>query len=293
MSRLPRRLDQSHLVLSHFSLARHHPIEDRLVAAGAGGFDGVGLYVGDVVALRSAGMSDSALFDLLTLYGVGLAEIEVARGWGVGSVASVDEESVIWSLADRFGARSIQAIGPFAGTLADAGVAFHGLCSRAADHGMVVALEPLPFTNIPDLATAVEVVERAGHPAGGLCLDIWHHTRAGDSLDAVRALGADRIMSVQMSDGPRRAPDADAPGFDYKDDCLRHRVPPGHGDMDAVAFAAAVLAAGTTVPWSVEVCDDSVWGRPATDHVARCGDAMRGVLVEARALLATQEGDGT
>jgi hypothetical protein len=39
--------------------------------------------------------------------------------------------------------------------------------------------------------------------------------------------------------------------------------------MAAAGFVAALLAAGTTVPWSVDVCNASVWDRPGADHVRR------------------------
>jgi hypothetical protein len=36
------------------------------------------------------------------------------------------------------------------------------------------------------------------------------------------------------------------------------------------------------VPWSLEVCNDDVWGRPGADHVQRAADGMRRVLDHAR-----------
>jgi hypothetical protein len=79
----------------------------------------------------------------------------------------------------------------------------------------------------------MEIVERAGHPTGGLCIDIWHPTRAGDDRTKLRSIGADRIICVQMSDGPRRAVSADLAG--YKDDCLRNWVPPVRGRWPPLA----------------------------------------------------------
>ena len=270
-------------MLSHFSLARHHPIDDRVAAAAAAGFDGIGFFALDVERLQREGSGVERVGELLDEHGVCLCDIEVAKGWAGGPDEELGAriEAIAYDLADRFGSRCLQAIGAEAGDRDDLGRAFAALCDRAADHGLDVALEPLPYTNVSDLAAAVEVVERAGRSNGGLCLDIWHHTRVGDDRGRIAALGAELIKNVQMNDGPLIPASTDL--ADYKDDCLRNRVPPGDGDMDAVGFAVAVLAAGSTVPWSVEVCDMSVWGLPAEPHVQRCADAMRAVLAAARA----------
>jgi hypothetical protein len=37
------------------------------------------------------------------------------------------------------------------------------------------------------------------------------------------------------------------------------------------------------VPWSLEVCNDDVWGHPGADHVRAAADGMRRVLEQARA----------
>lgn len=281
MSKIPAELGPDHLVLSHFSLERHHPLEDRVAAADRAGFDGIGLYLGDVERLRREGVGLDDLADLLADRDLCLSDIEVIKGWGGGPDTEVgaEMEALAYEISDRFASRCLQAVGPYAGDRADAGRAFAALCDRAADHGLTVALEPLPYTNIADLATAAEIVERAGRDNGGVCVDIWHLVRGGDDVARIGALGAERITCVQVSDGPRRQPDN---GLGYKEDCLRNRVPPGEGEMDVVGFVAALLAAGSRVPWSVEVPNEATWGRSGVDHAQRCAASMRRVLGEAR-----------
>lgn len=276
---IPRELAVDDLVLSHFSLGRDHPIEDRIEAAAAAGFAGIGLYVGQYRTLLESGMSPGRLADLLAASNLCLAEIEVLAGWATPrpSDAYWEMESVVWDLVDGFQSRYVQAIGPYEGTLAEASEHFGALCDRAADHGAVVGLEFLPFTNIVDAADALAIVERAGRPNGGVCVDIWHHARGANDLDLVRAIPPELITGIQMSDGPA-LPVLD----DYKDDCLRHRVPPGEGDFDAATFVSTLIDMGIALPWSLEVCNDDVWGRPAGDHVRRAADGMRSVLAEAR-----------
>jgi sugar phosphate isomerase/epimerase len=77
---------------------------------------------------------------------------------------------------------------------------------------------------------------------------------------------------------------------DYKDDCLRYRVPPGEGEFGAVEFVGTLIDLGVDVPWSLEVCNDDVWGHPGADHVRRVADGMRRVLAQARGV---RDGSGT
>jgi len=278
--RSPRTMGPDDLVLSHFSLERQHPIEDRVAAAGAAGFAGIGLYVGEYARLQAQGFAPGGLRDLLEEHGVALAEIEVVQGWAQSGAAlerDLELEGIAWEMADEFECRYLQAIGPYEGTLDDAGRAFAGLCDRAGDHGLVVGIEFLPFTNIVTAADAMAIVERADRTNGGVCMDIWHHTRGAADVELLRAVPGDKVMGIQMSDGPLR-PELDS----YYEDCLRRRVPPGEGEFDVVGFVRLLLDKAITVPWSLEVCQEGAWGRPAAEHARRCAEGMRAALAAAR-----------
>ena len=274
----PRSLGSDDLVLSHFTLDRNHPLDDRISAAADAGFAGIGLYAGQFMRLRETGFTIEQLREMLDAADVCLAEIEVLSGWG-SATPSADYwrfEDVVWELVDAFECRYVQAIGPYEGSIADAAERFGAVCDRAADHGAVVGLEFLPFTNIVDATDALAIVEAAGRPNGGVCVDIWHHARGANDLDLIRAIPPELITGIQMSDGPHKPALAD-----YKDDCLRNRVPPGEGEFGAVEFFRMLIELGVDVPWSLEVCNDDVWGQPGADHVRRAADAMRRVLAEA------------
>lgn len=275
----PRELTGEHLVLSHFSLARDHPIEDRIEAASAAGFAGIGLFFGQYRQLLSSGMAPQQLDDLLAASGLCLAEVEVLTGWAVAhpSDGYWEMERLVWDMVDTFECRYVQAIGPYEGSISDAARAYGDLCDRAADHGAVIGLEFLPFTNIVDAADALSIVTEAGRPNGGVCVDIWHHARGANDLDLIRAIPGELITGIQMNDGP-----AEPTLPDYKDDCLRYRVAPGTGTFGVVEFVSTLLDLGVDVPWALEVCNDDVWGHPGGDHVQRAADGMRAVLAEAR-----------
>ena len=277
----PRRLGRDDLVLSHFTLARDHPLEDRLTSAAAAGCAGIGLFAGEHRRLIDEGLvTHERLRALLDEHGLVIAEVEALSGWGAHEPSAdyLAFEAFAWEVVDEFAVPYVQAIGPYEGTLDDAARAYGELCDRGAEHGARVGLEFLPFTNVVDAADALAIVERADRPNGGVCVDVWHHARGADDLDLLRALPAERIVAVQMSDGPSE-PVLD----DYKQDCLRHRLPPGEGTFDVDQVVALLLDAGVDLPWDLEVCDDDVWGRSGVDHAVACADGMRRVLERVRA----------
>ena len=82
---------------------------------------------------------------------------------------------------------------------------FRELCTRAARHGLIAALEFVPqLTALKDLHTAATVVAAAA-ANGGVLLDSWHLYHSGGSPDDVRALPAGSVVAVQLNDGPATA----------------------------------------------------------------------------------------
>jgi sugar phosphate isomerase/epimerase len=260
---------QPELVLSHFSLPRAHPIEERVRLAAAAGFDGIGLYVGHYAQMEADGFAPHGLRDLLDEHSLRLREIEVIPRLGVDAG---EREATAWRMADEFGCRYVQVIGPGGDDLAEAARTFGAVCDRAADHGLVVGLEFLPFTDIVSVDDARRIVEAAGRANGGICVDIWHHERGARDLAAIARVPGELITGIQLSDGTIAAQDPD-----YYTDCLANRVAPGDGEFDFAGFVAAIAATGTTAPWSLEVCSADGWAHPE-QHVQRIGAAIRRFL---------------
>ncbi|TEX45420.1 MAG: hypothetical protein B7C54_10030 [Acidimicrobiales bacterium mtb01] len=262
------------LILSHFTLAPMHPIEERVRLAAANGFAGIGLFVGQYLALEKEGFAPHGLADLLSEHDLCLAEIEVVTGLGrdgVGGERAALFEDAGFRMADFFGCRYMQVIGP-AGDVESGTRAFGSLCDRAADHGLVLGLEFLPFTDIYSVDDARRIVEGAGRPNGGICVDSWHHQRGANDLAAIGRLPGELVTGVQMNDGTR-APQHD----DYYTDCLANRVAPGDGEFDLTGLIETLRRIGAKVPWSVEAPSATGWEN-ASEHVARCATGMRSVM---------------
>ncbi len=278
------------LILSHFSLGRSRPFEERVRAAAEAGFAAMGLYIGEYQRLRAEGARDADLRSVLDHYGMPLVEIEALRGWsatGADRAAYLQTERSVFAMSDALGpGHHVQVIGPYTGTLDDAAEAFAGVCDRAAEHGLAAAIEFLPeMSNIPDAATAMQIVTRAGRANGGICLDCWHHFRGANDDDMLRAIPAERIFTVQFDDGPRQRVDPD-----YYTDCTRYRDVPGEGEFDLTGFLGLLDELGVRLPLSVEVISTDLLQRPAAEVARRLAGATRAVVASARDARATASG---
>jgi sugar phosphate isomerase/epimerase len=269
------------LILSHFSLGRARPFEERVRAAAEAGFAAMGLYVGEYRRLRAEGATDADLRAVLAAHGMRVVEVEALRGWsatGPQREAYREAEREVLGMSDALGpGHHVQVIGPYEGTLDDAAEAFAGVCDRAAEHGLCAAIEFLPeMSNIPDADTAMQIVTRAGRPNGGICLDVWHHVRGAADEAMLCRIPPERIFAVQFDDGPRRRVDAD-----YYTDCTRYRDVPGDGEFDLAGFLRLLDGMGVRVPLSVEVISAALLERPAGEHARRLHDSTRAVVAAA------------
>jgi sugar phosphate isomerase/epimerase len=271
------------LVWSHFSRPRFGGFDERVEAAATAGFAGIGLYVYEYQRLRDEeGRTPRDIARQLDDHGLVLAEIETVSGWASDGDPADEcrrREALAYEMADELGGRYLQAIGSYEGSIARAAEGFAALCDRAGEHGLLVGVEWLPFTNIRTAADASQMVVAANRANAGYCADIWHHRRGADDESMIRALPADRIFAIQMNDGPR----ARVADEDYKTDCMLNRVPPGEGELDCVGFVRMLADMGVTSPISLEVCSTELWAAPAVEAARRAADAMRAVLTQAGA----------
>jgi sugar phosphate isomerase/epimerase len=290
-ARTPRALGRNDLVASYYTLAgagvgepARFSFAERVAAAAAAGFAGVGLLADDYAACRAAGLSDADMRAILGDHGIGVVEVEFLFGWCRGDERASFSRGVeerLYALADALGARHMNVgdIDP-AGErepLERVAERFAALCDRAAEHGLLVGIEFLPWTDIPDAAGAWQIARLAGRPNGGVLVDAWHYFRGRCDADALRAVPADRIVGVQLDDA-----DALCVGELYQD-TLRRRLP-GEGGFDLVGLIRFLDAMGVDVPVSVEMISPDHHSRPLAEAASRAHDATRAVLQRARSV---------
>jgi len=123
---------------------------------------------------------------------------------------------------------------------------FAAFSTLAEDHGLRVAVEFYPPSQIGSFVAALALVTKLGRPAvAGVNIDLLHLMRSGGSLDELRAAPSEYLHYAQLCDGTLPGPD-----LDLVEEASAHRLLPGEGQFDLASFAAA-LPAG--LPTSVEV----------------------------------------
>jgi len=152
------------------------------------------------------------------------------------------------------------------------------LCDIAAPLGITPSLEPMPWTEVKNIAQGARIVAASGKRNTGLIIDPIHFDRAADSLDALRALPREYFGYVQFCDAPAERPtDLDTLLFQAR--C--ERMIPGEGGLDLVGLLRALP---DHLPVSVEVPTEQ-WAQTtrAVDRARRLREATLAVLDEARA----------
>jgi sugar phosphate isomerase/epimerase len=276
------RAGDPELVASFFTLSGagfgeppRHSFPERCEAAAKAGFAGIGLHVDDLDRTRESGLDDAGMRAVLDGTGLRLVEIEFLGGWAL----DVDEKALaattagVETVADALGGRHVSA-GEFRPGRLDpdaAAARLAGLAERLAERGLQVALEAFPWSALPDVDTAVDLLRRAGSPHAGLMIDVWHFFNGGAQLDVLDDLPGAGVVAVQLNDGAR-----------VHADFLRHaraaRRLPGYGELDVVGLVRAVQAAGFAGPWCVEVNTPVFRGLAVEDAARVAADAAMAVL---------------
>lgn len=179
---------------------------ERVEAASRAGFDAISLFPQQYLhARKKERLTPADMREILLGAGVALDEVDPLLDW-FGPTASASE-NLMFDMASELGARSINTPTAFAPDIAlpELTAALVRLCERAARHGLRIDLEFLPWTIVPDLRTALQVVADAAQVNLGVTLDVWHFFRGGDTLETLRGLSATdaaRITNLQVNDAP-------------------------------------------------------------------------------------------
>ncbi|MDE2082741.1 MAG: sugar phosphate isomerase/epimerase [Burkholderiales bacterium] len=239
----PRTLSLAALTVLELSPA------EQVACAAATGYSHVGLRlvaatpaepqreaVGDTPLVRE---TEAALRDS----GVQVLDVEIVRLRPETDVAAF---AALLDTAARLGARHVLVAGhdPDPARLAQQ---FARLCELAAPLGIVPCIEPMPWTEVPDLLQAARIVRAAAQPNAGLLVDPIHFDRAGSELSDLASIAPAWLPYLQFCDAPAARPTS-------LPELLRQaradRLLPGHGGLDLRGLLAAMPPAA---PLSLEI----------------------------------------
>ncbi len=229
---------------------------------------------------RHDGMSDTAVRHLLADAGIRVTVIDALVAGLPGSPRAADvppeyrasfevTESDCFQAAEALGADTIN-VAHFLGRpvpIADLVEVIGGIGARAHRRGLRLALEFMPETGIPDLATALAIVRSIAADNVGIMVDTWHLARSGGTVDDVRALPAGAIAGIQICDRK----DVE-PGGVYVP--MAGRLLPGDGSLPLVAFLDVVRRHAPKLSVGVEVFSDVLRALSADEAARRVAAAV-------------------
>jgi sugar phosphate isomerase/epimerase len=129
--------------------------------------------------------------------------------------------------------------------------AIAGICRRAGERGLTIAMEFVPNTGIPDLEGAQAIAEATGEPNCAILLDTWHLARTGGTAASIAALPPSSIGALQLCD--RIEPPAGAAYVPFKGRDL-----PGEGELPLPDIIAAARTNSPGITAEVEVFSDEL-----------------------------------
>lgn len=229
------------------------PGPEAVELAAAAGFDHVGirwdLDLPDTAEVRRTTAA-------LTRTGVRVLDVEVAL---LGTGHDPGCQTRLLDAAVEVGASFLLCVGegPDRGVVVEQ---LGRLSELAADTGVRIGLEWMPFRSVATLDDARSILAEVGTDRAGLVVDALHLTRSGGTPGDV-ARCHDEVHYLQICDAPANLPD----GLDLVTEARTARSVPGEGDLPLEELIVAVAG----VPVSIEVHARGAAGE-LVDHARRC-----------------------
>lgn len=238
--------------------------KDRVEAAVRVGFAGIGIWDQDLEHIRQA-RSLQEMKRILDDNGMKYVELEFLRDWfldGERKKKSDIEKKKFFEAADVLKPHHLK-VGDFYKEKYEMPrviEAFAALCNDAAEHGVTIGFELMPFGMIDTLEDCMTMINGAGAKNGGIIFDMWHVAKMGIPYEEVSRIPAQQIVSVEINDGTFKCP------WSLHEDTVNHRRFCGEGEFDIKGFLAALEKTGYSGPIGIEVLSKDL--RPLPLHEA-------------------------
>ena len=259
-------------------------LRDRCEEAARVGMSGIGIWHADLEhVLETRTLAE--VRKLVDDYGLRHLELEFLGDWFLDPDderrrASDERRALLFEAAAELPAHHIK-VGNLAGTeceLSQIVESYAELCADAARYtDAKVVYEFMPYdVQVNDIDTALEVVEGADAPNGGLALDTWHLGKLRLEPDELRRISPRFVSWVELSDGP----------FEYAEDRLdevinRRRLP-GEGEFPVADYVAVCRELGYDGPWGVEVLSEELRNLPIEQIFDRSYETTSAQLTASR-----------
>jgi len=255
-------------------------LRDRCAHAARVGLAGIGIWHADLEhMLETRSLAEIAA--VIDEYGMRNLELEFLGDWfldpGDERRRAADRtREMVFAAAEVLPAHHIK-VGNLAGTpceLPRLVEAYGELCADAATHtDAKVVYEFMPYDVVVNtLDTALEVMEGANAPNGGLAIDSWHLGKLNLEPDDLRRIPSRWISWVELSDGPYGIAE------EWLDEVINRRKLPGEGDFPIRDYIRVFRELGYHGPWGVEVLSEELRNLPIDEIFDRAYEATSAQL---------------
>ena len=219
-----------------------YSFRENVEAAAAGGFTSLAVAPETYRRAISSGSSVAELRRMADDNGVKLRHLDSLTDWAPIRVPSEVSPELrerfdisadeCFAICEALGLETILAVAGYDRGVISLDVLIDGfgrLCDRAAQSGLWVDLEFMPFWGLSDLAVAWAIIDGAQRENCGIMVDTWHFSKGTPDFELLRSLPGHRLVSVQVADAMKHQF-----GSNLFEDTVRFRKFPGEGQLPVV-----------------------------------------------------------
>ena len=266
------------ITISSWTLGDQCSFEERVQAAKKAGYEGIGLRAETYADALNEGLKDSDILAILEKYDMKVTEVEYIVQWAEEhrSYEQKYKEQICFHMCQLFGVRHINCGLMENYPVEQTAQKLKELCQRAGEY--MIGVEPMPYSGIPDLKKAYQVVMASGCENAMIILDSWHWVRADQPYDILTKEIAKKVVSIQFNDAYERPYAAPV----LRDESMHDRLAPGTGAKDTAGFVRMVREAGVSpLAVGVEVISDAILAKGVEKAAAYTYENTVKVLKEA------------
>ena len=266
------------ITVSSWTLGDQCKFEDRVIASKEAGYEGIGLRAETYVDALAEGLHDEDILAILDKHGMKVTEVQYITMWAEDnrSYEQKYKEQICFHMCDLFGVNHINCGLMETYSVEHTAQKLKELCQRAGKR--IIGVEPMPYSGIPDLKKAWDVVKASGAENAYMILDTWHWVRADQPYDILTEEMAKKVISIQIND----AYDRPYAKSILRDESMHDRLAPGTGAKDTAGFVKMIKDAGVDPKViGVEVISDEILSRGLKEAAAYTYENTEKVLKEA------------
>ncbi len=240
-------------------------------------FGGISLWAFHQFAVVGAGVKPETVKGWIRDRGLTVPIVESLIGWESGDKATIEAQcGPTLDCAVFHGAKDVAGV--VMAPEMDFAAATRGLTllgKMAADRGLRVCIEWLPWSALKDIKSAWKLVQAAGGENIGLVVDTWHWLRqpGGPDIATLRSIPGSRIHCVQLNGTTRKGP-----GGDMMMESMTNRLLPGDGEVEWKPLLDALDAIKADPIWAPEVFNLGLMKVGPVAMAKKIGGATRKVL---------------